>query len=77
MILRFSKAGYSILPITHSVRGISGLVLSDYATGMQAGRPQLLEVRGRVRTIKVEMVPVSTCVDEWNRKLTTTIPVIL
>ena len=33
---------------------------------------RLLEICGRVRTIKVEMVPVTTCVDEWNRKLTTT-----
>ena len=33
---------------------------------------RLLEISGRVRTIKVEMVPVTTCVDEWNRKLTTT-----
>jgi len=33
---------------------------------------RLLEMCGRVRTIKVEIVPLSTNTDEWNRKLTTT-----
>ena len=32
---------------------------------------RLLEICGRVGTIKVEVVPISSCLDEWNQKCTT------